>query len=73
MLENGNTAIEGRLAVDSSVLEAAAAGLTAIGGGSFDEGDSVDSNRSRNVVDGLLAHIFEAEAELVAHLVVDIA
>ena len=35
------------------------------------EGDTVDADRPGNVLDRLFAQILEAEAELVAHLVVD--
>ena len=30
----------------------------------------MDADRTRNVLDGLLAHVLEAEAQLVAHLIV---
>jgi hypothetical protein len=33
----------------------------------------VNSNRSRNVLDGLLAHVFEAKTEFIADLVMDSA
>ena len=41
--------------------------------GVLDEGDAVDADRPRDVLDRLLAHVLETEVELVAHLVVDIA
>ena len=33
----------------------------------------MNANRPRNILDGLLAHVLETEAELVAYLIVDIA
>ena len=36
----------------------------------FGEGDAVDADRSRDVLDGLLAQVLEAKTELVAHLIV---
>ena len=36
-------------------------------------GDAVDADRTRNVLDHLLAHVLETEAELIAYLVVDVA
>ena len=41
--------------------------------GVLNERDAVNTDRPRDVLDGLLAHILEAETELVAHLIVDIA
>src|SRR4029453_3348653 len=41
--------------------------------GAFGEGDTVDTNRPRNVLENLLANVLEAEAELVAHLIVNVA
>ena len=41
--------------------------------GSLGEGDAVDTDWPRDVLDGLLAQILEAEAQLVAYLIVDIA
>ena len=38
--------------------------------GAFGEGDAVDADRTRDVLDGLLAHVLEAKTELIAHLIV---
>jgi hypothetical protein len=63
MLANGNTAIDGRLAVGSSVLVPTAADLIV-----------VDATLSpREIRWTPIGRAFEAETQLVADLVVDIA
>ena len=73
MLANGNTAIEGRSAVDSLNFGGRCGGFDDGRSVAFGEGDAVDPDRPCDVLDGLLAHVLEAEAQLVSHLVVDLA
>ena len=73
MLSNGRTAIDGRSESAGFGFCVSRGGFTTIGAPHLVERDPVNPDRSRNVFDGLLAHVLEAEAQLVSHLVVDIA
>ena len=63
MFGNGSTAIDGLSGSGKGALGEAARG------GSRVDADAVGVHRSRDVLDLLLAHVLEGEAQLVAHLV----